>query len=337
MKSYGLSISRDKFTEVYDYLFKNKLLRTDLKIISRGNMRILPVIQKVNLDQQTTEIFDFTTSVDNSINRILNEKNGKANNENGEKIRWYRIGKCIILKNWSNTDDEKSAANKLVKNCKVTSVYAENGKITGEKRKPSVQLIAGNGGEMQYMENGVKYLFDPEKVMISKGNLKERNFLSGIGIKPDNVLDMFSGIGYFSLPVAKYMNPETLTCIDVNERALYYLKKAVKLNGITSKIYIYNEDCRCFHGKVRYDLILMGNFKSYFYLPQALRNAREGSRLILHIITPTEKIVTINYLIVERINKFGYRGTIENTHKVKSFSPHVWHISVTVLILQTPL
>jgi len=33
----------------------------------------------------------------------------------------------------------------------------------------------------------VKYIFDPEKVMISKGNLRERNFVSRIGIKPDNV------------------------------------------------------------------------------------------------------------------------------------------------------
>ena len=337
LKSYGLSIPRDKFSSVYDYLHENNLLRADLKIISRGNLRILPVIHEVNLDPYKSAIFDFTSSAENSISGVLNKITWNDDIEYGERNKWYRLGKCIILKNWKNIDEEKQAAIEIVNKFKVISVYGETGKILGEKRKPSVHLIAGKEGEIQYMENGVKYIFDPEKVMISKGNLRERNFVSRIGIKPDNVLDMFSGIGYFSLPIGKYLNPKTQTCIDVNENALNYLKKAVKLNRISSKFFIYNEDCRCFHGKMRYDLIIMGNFKSYLYLPFALRNANAGSRVILHIITPTEKILDTNYQIMERINKFGYRAIIENAHKVKSFSPHVWHVSVTVLILQTPL
>ncbi len=337
MKSYGLSIPRDKFNYVYKYLYEKHLLRLDLKIISREKIRVLPILSVFKLEQYESEIFDFPLSHADSVTNILEEASKNLKEPINEKIEWYRLGKCIILKQWGNSKQEKLAALELVKKGKASAVYRKSGKITGEKRKPSIELLAGKGGEMQYIENGVRYIFDPEKIMISKGNLRERNYIASIGINPKNVLDMFSGIGYFSLPIGKYKRPITMTCLDVNEDALHYLKTASELNRISSKIDIFNQDCRSFHGKISYDLIVMGNFKSYSYLPYALRNTKEEGRLLLHIIVPTEKIVILNYLIMERIRKFGYRAIIENAHKVKSFSPHVWHMSVTILILQLEL
>ena len=54
-----------------------------------------------------------------------------------------------------------------------------------------------------HKESGVVYIFDPLQIMLSSGNVNERSrFGATITATDEIVLDMFAGIGYFSLPLA---------------------------------------------------------------------------------------------------------------------------------------
>ncbi|KNH04892.1 hypothetical protein XU18_3950 [Perkinsela sp. CCAP 1560/4] len=56
---------------------------------------------------------------------------------------------------------------------------------------------------VQHRESGITYCFDPLQVMFSSGNVNERSrFGSVVTGENEFVLDMFAGIGYFSLPLA---------------------------------------------------------------------------------------------------------------------------------------
>ncbi|MHB1492204.1 MAG: class I SAM-dependent methyltransferase [Thermoplasmataceae archaeon] len=332
MKNYGIVVPRDKFVEIYDYLMSNKIINPNLRIISENQKRIIPTTKQINIEPYESGIFDFRTDSEGSIDNILQDAVRKFTGDSENKIRWHRMGKSIVIRPTGNSSLDAYAGDEIAKREKAISVYVSKGTVRGEKRFPEFELIAGKDGDIEYRENGIKYILNPTKIMISKGNINERNYLSRLKINPDRILDMFAGIGYFSLPAAKLYSECHVTCLDINEESLQYLRRAAILNGIEKNIEICNVDCRVFEDERKYSLVIMGNFKSYAYLVHALKHIEPGSRIIMHMLLPSERVAGAEYNIIERIKKLGYNSIVEDVHKVKSYSPHVWHISVTVLI-----
>ena len=76
------------------------------------------------------------------------------------------------------------------------------GNITGKKREPEIEIIAGSQTETIHKENGCKFKLDVAKVMWSKGNVNERLRIAKLIKDNERVLDMFAGIGYFTIPAA---------------------------------------------------------------------------------------------------------------------------------------
>ena len=83
----------------------------------------------------------------------------------------------------------------------VVSVMGKQA-ISGEYRRPSHTLLAGTRTVAVHRENGISYELDLSKLMFSSGNINERIRMSRVhDVGP--VVDMFAGIGYFTLPLAK--------------------------------------------------------------------------------------------------------------------------------------
>ena len=64
------------------------------------------------------------------------------------------------------------------------------------------------------------------RVMFSSGNVDERVRMSKLKIEGECVVDMFAGIGYFTLPIAKYTGA-TVQAWEKNPVAYDYLKKNI--------------------------------------------------------------------------------------------------------------
>jgi len=81
------------------------------------------------------------------------------------------------------------------------------------------ETIAGFKTETVHRENGVIFNLDARKVMFSAGNLKERMRMSLFG-KDEFVVDMFAGIGYFTLQMAVHSRPRKIMAIEMNPKRL---------------------------------------------------------------------------------------------------------------------
>lgn len=209
----------------------------------------------------------------------------------------------------------------------------ETKRISGEYREPVIEVIAGDGTETIHKENYVLFKLDVARVMFSKGNFYERRRMSTVG-KGENVVDMFAGIGYFTLPMAVHAKPERITAIEINPVSYGYLLENIRLNHVEDIVVPVLGDCREHTPAGTADRVIMGYVgTTNEFLPWGIRALKPGGILHYHETTP-EKLMygrPIRYITNEAARQ---NRTVEilNTLKVKKYSPGVWHIVVDAKI-----
>lgn len=215
----------------------------------------------------------------------------------------------------------------------------EIGKISGELRKPKVALLysekKARSFETVHVENGIKFKLDASKLMFSKGNLAERARLVS-RIKPrEIIIDMFAGIGYFSLGLGKFSKAGKIIAIEKNPVAFRYLKQNIALNGINNIRPIRGDCCRL-RIKEKADRVLMGYFPhTERFLPAAFKLLKPHAVIHYHNIYPEKDMRTKPVAELEQAAKRAGYKVVGVTHRiVKSYAPRVWHIVVDAEVMK---
>ncbi len=209
----------------------------------------------------------------------------------------------------------------------------ETRRIAGEYREPLVEKLAGDGTETLHKENYVVYKLDVAKVMFSQGNFYERWRMGTVG-HGERVVDMFAGIGYFTLPMAVHANPEKILAIELNPVSYGYLCENIRLNHVEGIVEPVLGDCREKAPAGWADRAIMGYVgTTQEYLPWGIRALRPGGTLHYHETTP-DRLVFGRPIenITEAAREQGRSAEILNTIKVKKYSPGVWHVVVDARI-----
>jgi tRNA wybutosine-synthesizing protein 2 len=326
LKNLAVEIPESKAENFLKIIIKGNKLKKDLQIFKENGFVYVPITDSIKEITYSQSIRDFREKKTNTIYQILRDfLNNEAN-----KIGWQRIGNAVIFGSFFPQITDVS--NRLVESNLASQVYLNTGTVSGSSRKPQHVLISGTASETTYKENGVEFVINPSKIMMSKGNIVERGNRLFKNVKTERILDMFSGIGYFSLPMSKNASVRRIDCIDINRDALHYLKKAANLNKVQDKIFCFEMDCRNYVCNNKYDLIIMGNFKSKCYLNAALGHARNGTMITLHHLEMSQNTINSPMEIMKSGRRLGYTLSLIDSHKVKSYSPHVWHLSSTFVV-----
>lgn len=219
---------------------------------------------------------------------------------------------------------------KLYPRCKTV---LETRRIMGEYREPVVEKLAGDGTETLHKENYVVYKLDVAKVMFSQGNFYERRRMGTVG-KGEKVVDMFAGIGYFTLPMAVHARPAKVLSIELNPVSYGYLCDNIRLNHVEDVVEPVLGDCRDKAPAGWADRAIMGYVgTTQEFLPWGIRALKPGGILHYHETTPDKLVFDrpVNN-IKEAAAQQGRSAGILNTFKVKKYSPGVWHVVVDALI-----
>ena len=203
--------------------------------------------------------------------------------------------------------------------------------ITGQFREPHIKVIAGEKNtETIHKEHGVIYKLDVARVMFAKGNLLERKRLIQLIRDGETIVDMFSGIGYFSLGIAKFAPARKIYAIEINPVAFHYLCENIKLNKVEDKVVPILGDCKkkaVKLGRIA-DRIIMGLLPSpKEYLPAAMKIIK--NRGIIHYHSTLGKNESYEKLLQEIksiAKKEGFRVELLGWKKVKSYAPKVDHV-----------
>jgi tRNA wybutosine-synthesizing protein 2 len=172
-------------------------------------------------------------------------------------MRWEFVGDIVILRLHANAKKHKKEIGKAYAEILETkTVCADIGGVSGEFRKPATEILFGDNAESVRLENGIRYKFDVTKIMFASGNTDERNRMSHIDCKGETVVDMFAGIGYFSLPIAKFTGAEMVIACEKNPDSFHYLKENIHLNGLNNVIAVLGDNRSLEYKGV--DRIIMG-------------------------------------------------------------------------------
>ncbi len=244
--------------------------------------------------------------------------------------KWEKIGDVLtivlpsILDEYKNTIGKKYAE---VLNCKT--VLKDIGGIKGEFRVPNVEIIYGlKNTETIHKENGVKYRLDPQKLMFSSGNMDERIRMAKISNKNETVVDLFAGIGYFTLPIAIYSKPEKVFACEKNQIAFDYLNENIILNDVSSIVEPRKGDNRDIAPKNIADRVIMGYIdETEKFLPNAIDCLHNHIGIIHYHNTFSDNTIPNKPMkIVEKeAKKKGCKAELLKYIYVKSYAPGISH------------
>lgn len=199
--------------------------------------------------------------------------------------------------------------------------------IQGTRREPVYKILWGSETETINKENGCLFKLDLAKVMWSKGNNNERLRIAKLVQDGETVIDMFAGIGYFSIPIGVHSNAKQVYAIEINPNSYQFLCENIKLNKLDNVTPILG-DCKVETPKLNADRIIMGYVKTtHHYLKVAIDSLNEGGVLHYHETVP-EKLMETRP--IERINaQLGEREVeILKINKIKKYAPGVEHVVI---------
>lgn len=244
--------------------------------------------------------------------------------------KWEKIGNVLtlilpsILTKYENIIGKKYAE---FLNCKT--VLKEIGGIKGEFRVPNVKIIYGSKyTETIHKENGIKYKLDPQKIMFSSGNMDERIRMAEISNDKETVIDLFAGIGYFTLPIAVYSKPKRIIACEKNQIAFDYLKENIILNDVTSIVEPIKGDNRIVAPKNIADRVIMGYIdKTQKFLPLAVDCLHNRTGIIHYHNTFADKIIPNKSLktVEKEAEKKGCKAKLLKYFHIKSYAPGISH------------
>uniref|UniRef100_A0A8C3LJJ1 tRNA wybutosine-synthesizing protein 2 homolog n=1 Tax=Chrysolophus pictus TaxID=9089 RepID=A0A8C3LJJ1_CHRPC len=162
---------------------------------------------------------------------------------------------------------------------------AKRGRVLPDKmRSPSVTLLLGHNSWVEHVDNGIRYTFDVTKCMFSPGNITEKLRVASMQCSGEVLVDLYAGIGYFTLPYLVHAAAAFAHACEWNLHALEALKRNLALNGVQDRCQIHAGDSRQLQLTDVADRVNLGLIPSSEEgWPVACRVLKKGTGGVLHI------------------------------------------------------
>jgi tRNA (guanine37-N1)-methyltransferase len=149
-----------------------------------------------------------------------------------------QIGKIIIVRiPDSLLSKKKMIGETLLENVHpAKSVFYQATPVEGDFRTRNLEILAGEDNtETEYKEYGCRFKVDVEKAFFSPRLSTERDRIANMIQDGETMINMFGGVGMFSIIAAKKKKC-TVYNIDLNPYAAKLCEENIKLNKLAGKV-----------------------------------------------------------------------------------------------------
>ena len=165
--------------------------------------------------------------------------------ENQQLISAFdQIGDIIIVRIPDSLISKKQVIGKtlLEQVSTANSIFYQSSPVEGDFRTRQLEVIAGEDKtQTEYKENGCRFIVDVEKAFFSPRLSTERERIAELVKDDEVVINMFGGVGMFSLLAAKD-TACTVYNIDINPIAAQLCKENAQINKLRGEVISLNGD-----------------------------------------------------------------------------------------------
>ena len=256
--------------------------------------------------------------------------------------KWERFSDVVLLPNsafqgeWDLhiSEDLWSAVAEALK----VNRLAKLGEISGEMRESSVEMLLGKDDWVVRRESGVDYGYNLTQCMFSAGNVNERRRMGEVTGTGEVVVDLYAGIGYYSLPMLVHSQVDHIHCCEWNPNAVRALESNLKSNGVAGRCTVHFGDNRVTMANLEgvADRIILGLLPSaeggYALAMTALRPS--GGVLHVHGVAASGNHVAWATGVTEALRERGRGFSVDAAEAlvVKSYAPHWDHVVLDVTV-----
>ena len=262
--------------------------------------------------------------------------------------KWEKFSDVVILPQsafvepgW-NTDQSFW---KIVAESLNVKRVARMGEVQGDYRKSGVELLLGEDDWVVRREHGIDFGYNFTQCMWSAGNVTERGRIANENHEGEKILDLYAGIGYYTLPFlsegargpsgerANGRGAAHVVACEWNPDAIRALKWSLEANNLVERCTILEGDNRNLQLDSEFDRVNLGLLPSaeegYEIALQALKS--EGGMLHVHGLAKSGEEEKWASNLAQNFEKDGqFSCSVVHVERVKWYAPHQRHIVVDI-------
>jgi tRNA (guanine37-N1)-methyltransferase len=249
----------------------------------------------------------------------------------------------IRLKETSEECKERIAEAIMHVHRNVKTVLAQSGAVEGDFRLRKLEYIGGENQTITvHKESGCRFAVDVERCFFSPRLSYERMRVARRIRDGEVVVNMFAGVGCFSIIIAKYSNAQKVYSIDVNPSAVYYMRESVRINGLYEKVVpLFGDAKEIVDRRLRNvsDRVLMPlPEKAFEYLPGALLALKETGGWIHyydleHALKSENVVGKAKYKVSRRLKDLDVDFEIPFGRVVRATGPNWYQVVIDIEVL----
>lgn len=218
----------------------------------------------------------------------------------------------------------------------VHTVLAKSGAVEGIYRLREFEVITGAGEtETVHKEYGCSYHVDLAKAYFSPRLSHEHDRVASIVKDGETIVDMFAGVGPFSILIGKRHENVRVYAIDVNPDAIVLLKRNLKENRVEQKVAPILGDADQIIGerlrRIADRVIMNLPERAIEYVDSACETLkREGGIVHYYDFTNTPNpLENARVRLIEAVEKTSRNiKKILFARKVRAIAPYAWQVVV---------
>ncbi|KAH9608479.1 hypothetical protein KSS87_000681 [Heliosperma pusillum] len=253
--------------------------------------------------------------------------------------RWERLGDIAVLPITSFRDPAWDTLGMelwdAVAKTLGTRRLARQGRVAATGTRDSrLEILVGDGGWVHHRENGIIYCFDATKCMFSWGNLSEKLRMARVDCRDEVIVDLFAGIGYFTLPFLVRGHAKLVYACEWNPHAVEALRHNLEANLVSDRCIVLEGDNRLTAPKGVANRVCLGLLPSsegsWVTAVRALRS--EGGTLHIHMNVKDSEETEWTQHVVKSISEIAesegrfWKVAVVHLERVKWYAPHIRHV-----------
>lgn len=255
------------------------------------------------------------------------------------------VGNIAIIKSsYASHENFQNAAKVIMKIHKnLKTVLAQVSPVAGGFRLRHLTHVTGkNKTSTVHKEYGCFFSVDLENCYFSARLSRERMRIAGI-VKPnETIVNMFAGVGCFSIIIAKHVNVAKVFSIDANPSAIQFMQDNIRLNRVYDKVLPFLGDSKAIIKsqlqRVADRVLMPLPEKAFEYLPLAVLALKSSGGWIHYYDfehaakteNPTEKT---KLKVAKKLASLGLTFELPFSRVVRSTGPNWYQVALDVNIM----